>query len=93
MKGIYLLLGSNLGDSLNTLALASKSIETYIGPILRSSSVYRSAPWGYEHQPDFLNQALQVKANMDAFKLLDKIHKIEELLGRKRKEKWHARAD
>lgn len=91
MKGIYLLLGSNLGDSSALLGKAKHEIRDNIGKIVKSSSVYRTKAWGIENQPDFLNQVIEVESDLTAAKLLQKINEIEELMGRVRYIKWHSR--
>ena len=59
MKGIYLLLGSNLGDRQSLLLSAIKHIEERIGKIVQASSIYSTKAWGMEDQPDFLNQVIE----------------------------------
>ena len=91
MKGIYLLLGSNLGDSSNILSTASKRIEASIGTITKRSSVYQSKAWGVEDQPDFLNQVIEIESSLSPEEILKHINQIEDHLGRVRKQKWHSR--
>ena len=59
-KVVYLLLGSNLGDRLGVLALASDHIGERIGSVFHASGLYETAPWGVTDQPSFLNQVLAV---------------------------------
>ncbi len=91
MKGVYLLLGSNLGDSQGILMMAERHIENGIGQIVNASSLYRTKAWGIENQPDFLNQVLEVDTLLDPVSLLQCILDIEKLLGRVRYKKWHSR--
>lgn len=91
MKGVYLLLGSNLGDSRAMLTKAAKHIENRIGAIIKTSSLYRTKAWGIENQPDFLNQVLEVDTLLDPELLLQCISDIERLLGRIRYQKWQSR--
>ena len=91
MNGIYLLLGSNLGDSASMLSRAIEEIRKHIGAIVQTSSVYKTKAWGIEDQPDFLNQALEIDSDLNPQVLLGKINEIEQLLGRIRYEKWHER--
>ncbi len=91
MKGIYLLLGSNLGDNRNLLEKAKVEISNDIGEIVMSSSVYRTKAWGIENQADFLNQVVEVESDLRATIILQNINKIEEKLGRVRYIKWHSR--
>lgn len=88
--GIYLLLGSNLGDKLANLINASKQIAE-IASIEKSSSVYETAAWGKTDQPSFYNVILKICTNLEPEYLLSKLLSIEENLGRVREEKWGAR--
>ena len=91
MKGIYLLLGSNLGDSSKILRDASKRIEASIGKITKFSSVYQTKAWGVEDQPDFLNQVIEIDSSLSPKEILKQINQIEEQMGRIRIKKWHSR--
>ena len=91
MKGIYLLLGSNLGDRLSILARSRQLIEEHIGVIVNASSIYLTKAWGIEDQPDFLNQVVEVSTTLAPTELLLVINKIEIDLGRKRYVKWGSR--
>ncbi|MCK5467522.1 MAG: 2-amino-4-hydroxy-6-hydroxymethyldihydropteridine diphosphokinase [Cyclobacteriaceae bacterium] len=91
MKGIYLLLGSNLGNSREILKKAIGEIENDIGEIVKSSSVYKTKAWGIEDQPDFLNQVVEIESSHSPQIILKRANKIEEKLGRVRRIKWHSR--
>jgi 2-amino-4-hydroxy-6-hydroxymethyldihydropteridine diphosphokinase len=91
MAGIFLLLGSNLGDRVLNLREARKRIEATCGPCLQASSVYRTAAWGKTDQPEFLNQALEIKTTLLPDNLLMAIQDIEKAMGRERIEKWGTR--
>lgn len=91
MKGIYLLLGSNLGDSRALLGKAKVEISNNIGKVVNASSVYSTKAWGIENQADFLNQVIEVESDLAAEEILQKINTIEERLGRVRYIKWHSR--
>lgn len=91
MKGIYLLLGSNLGDSLVMLDKAIDLVEEFIGRVINTSSVYSTKAWGIEDQPDFLNQVLEIDSLFEPEKILILVNEIEEKLGRIRYIKWHSR--
>jgi 2-amino-4-hydroxy-6-hydroxymethyldihydropteridine diphosphokinase len=84
MHTIYLLLGSNMGNSHEQLLLAQKNIVADIGKITASSSLYSTAAWGNTDQADFLNQVLVVETNLPAAKLLKSILSIEKNMGRVR---------
>jgi 2-amino-4-hydroxy-6-hydroxymethyldihydropteridine diphosphokinase len=91
MKGVYLLLGSNLGQREKTLQSARQLIEKRCGKIVNTSMIYRSEAWGIENQPDFLNQVVELETDRDATSLLQTILEIEKELGRIRYKKWHER--
>lgn len=91
MKGIYLLLGSNLGDSQAMLKRAVDLIDHRVGKIVNSSSTYATKAWGIEDQPDFLNQVVEIECELLPKSLLLKINDIEKTLGRKRLIKWDSR--
>lgn len=87
MNKAYLLLGGNMDDPKKQLNLAAIHIGRQIGTIAASSSIWQTAAWGKSDQPDFLNQALGVVTNLGPQELLCEILRIEESMGRKRKEK------
>ncbi|MBS0324660.1 MAG: 2-amino-4-hydroxy-6-hydroxymethyldihydropteridine diphosphokinase [Proteobacteria bacterium] len=48
------------------------------------SSFYRTAPIGYENQPDFINAVARLETTLEPSPLLDALQAIEEQHGRKR---------
>ena len=91
MNNIFLLIGSNLGDRKLFLKQAIKHIEHDIAPLVKTSSVYETQSWGKTDAPDYLNQVLMLQTLLPAQVVLQKILAIENLLGRKREEKWGSR--
>jgi 2-amino-4-hydroxy-6-hydroxymethyldihydropteridine diphosphokinase len=91
MNNIFLLLGSNLGNRKEFLQQAVEQIEAQIAPLIHASSVYETQSWGKTDEPDYLNQVLELKSVLPAREILRKILAIENLLGRKREEKWGSR--
>ena len=87
MNTIYLLLGSNIGDAVAHLSSAKKYIEKEIGAIIKFSGIYKTAAWGNENQPDFLNQILIVHTRFTAQQTITKILSIEKEIGRMRSKK------
>ncbi len=81
----YLSLGSNLGNQLDHLQKALYLIAQHIGRIAKVSSVYKTKSWGFESD-DFLNTCIKVSTHLSPEKLLDKVLKIENDLGRTRNE-------
>ena len=88
---LYLLLGSNLGNSRKLLEEAIDNIGDYIGEIMQSSNLYETAPWGNSEQPAFLNQVVRIKSTLPPKEMLTKIQLIETKMGRVRHEKWGER--
>ncbi|NMM50204.1 2-amino-4-hydroxy-6-hydroxymethyldihydropteridine diphosphokinase [Marinigracilibium pacificum] len=91
MKGIYLLLGTNMGDRQSNLKTAAEKIEDQIGKILNYSSIYETAAWGKTDQPDFYNTVLEIEADISPMDLINKCLEIEKEMGRIRIEKWAER--
>jgi len=90
-KIVYLLLGSNLGDSRAVIEEAIGQIDATVGDVAARSAYYETAAWGNEDQPSFLNVAIAVKTTKLPHEVLEKVLGIEEALGRVRKDKWGAR--
>ena len=88
---LYLLLGANLGDRLQSFNQAKDIIQTRVGLVVLASSVYETAPWGVLDQPSFLNQVLVIETELSPDEVLDNILKIEQELGRVRDQRWGAR--
>jgi len=89
--GIYLLLGSNLGDRRKKISAAGELISQLVGKIIKYSGIYESAAWGKISQPAFLNQVVEVSTKLTPYNLLTTLHQIENNLGRVRREKWAER--
>jgi 2-amino-4-hydroxy-6-hydroxymethyldihydropteridine diphosphokinase len=87
----YLLIGGNEGDRAAQLATARENIALAAGVLLRSSSIYETAPWGKSGQPDFFNQALELETPLEAPALMKVLLEIEEKMGRRRLEKYGSR--
>ena len=78
---IYIALGTNLGDREANLANARESLPSEV-KVVQASSIYVTPPWGYEDQPDFLNQVLETRSTLEPLPLLAKLKSIEEQMGR-----------
>lgn len=78
---IFLSLGSNLGDRLNNLQDAIRSLPPNVQP-LSQSRIYETDPWGYVDQPAFLNLVIKASTELSPKKLLAFIKKMEVVLGR-----------
>ncbi|HAN00760.1 MAG TPA: 2-amino-4-hydroxy-6-hydroxymethyldihydropteridine diphosphokinase [Marinilabiliales bacterium] len=83
-EGIYLGLGSNLGDKWQLLKQSKELVSKEVGFIVAESSVYETAPWGFESENLFLNQVLCIQTHLTPNEMLEKLLQIEIELGRKR---------
>ena len=83
MSLVYIALGSNLGDRAANLAKAREMLADDI-QVLKRSSIYRTAPWGYSEQDDFYNQVLEAETDLSPMRLLGRLKRIEKRMGRKK---------
>ncbi len=84
MNTAYLLLGGNMGDRLHVIAKAVSLIHASCGNVVEKSSLFESAPWGFEDTKQFINQVIKIEVTMSAEDLLQNLLNIELLLGRVR---------
>lgn len=87
MNRVYLLLGSNIGNSRAWIGKAKNLIGRMIGPVLRESAMYQTAAWGETRQADFLNQVIVIESELAPAELMDNLLRIEAKLGRIRTKK------
>jgi len=87
MNSTYLLIGGNLGNRIENLAMARSLIENELGKIIKASSIYETVAWGITKQPDFLNQVLLIKTKFPPEKMMQLILSIENKMGRVRTQK------
>ena len=55
------------------------------------SSLYQTPAIGPGNQPDYINAAAKIEADLGAYELLDVLQSIENQQGRIRKQRWGAR--
>lgn len=80
---IFLGLGTNLGERETNLQEAKDALSPQV-KALRESPIYVTPPWGYEDQPDFLNQVIEVRTRLEPPALLRCLKSIELALGREK---------
>jgi 2-amino-4-hydroxy-6-hydroxymethyldihydropteridine diphosphokinase len=84
----YVALGANLGDPVATVRAAIEALRHMAGTrFVAASSLYRTAPVGLHHQPDFINAVAMLeveRAVLPAPSLLDRLFAIEADFGRVR---------
>lgn len=88
---IYIGLGSNTGQREDYLWQAIREMENEEIMVINQSSLYESEAWGYEDQPAFLNQVVEVSTLLSPEHLLHRLKSIEKKLGRQKRERWHER--
>ncbi len=85
---VVLSLGSNLGDSAETLQRAVDLLaDTPDLMLVEVSPVYETTPWGdVPEQPNFLNMIVIAESTLEPLTILDRTRAIEEAFGRERTE-------
>lgn len=85
MPQAFIAIGSNLQEPRLQVAHAFELIaglpHTRLG---RRSSLYRTAPLGYDDQPDFINAVAEVETDLEPLKLLRELLALESIQGRER---------
>ena len=86
-------LGANLGDVVETLALARAEIAALDGVTVTGESpmVVTDPVGGPEGQPEYLNQVVEVSTTLSPAALLERLQRIELEHGRTREVRWGAR--
>ena len=85
MTVAYVGIGSNLDDPVRHVRRAFDELDRLPHTrLVKKSSLYRSAPLGYEKQPDFINAVAQLETGLPAERLLAELQEIEARHGRKR---------
>lgn len=81
----FIALGANLGDPVATVKAAILALRRLPQTeFITASSLYRTAPVGLKHQPDFINAVVELVAVSPAPTLLESLFAIEERFGRLR---------
>jgi len=91
IDGVYLLIGTNLGNRMQNLRMAVRKISEQGEVIKCVSSVYETAAWGETNQPDFYNIALELESARSPLDLLKLLQTIEAEMGRIRIRRWEER--
>lgn len=83
-NGIFVSLGSNLGERKDNLAKAKSLMKEAGLGISQQSSIYETEPWGDKKQPSYLNQVVQIATTLEPEKLMGVLLDIEQKMGRTR---------
>ncbi len=84
MEKVFISLGGNVGNVRNNFDKAITEITKNIGAVIKQSSLYKTAPWGYKNQNDFLNQLICVQTSLTPQEVLKNLLSIETGMGRNR---------
>lgn len=90
IKKLILHIGSNKGKRFENLQKSLEYIEENIGSIVNTSKVYETEPWGFESDTMFLNQVVVVETKLQPMQVLERIKKIEKLMGRDSSDKRYS---
>lgn len=83
-ESVILLLGSNDEAAAEIVAKALDIIELTVGHRVCLSAEYRSEAYGFSSEREFINRAVEIRTEYDAYEVLRRINLIEALLGRDR---------
>jgi len=85
-------LGSNLDDPRKKITSAINEINNHPSiTVLKTSSLYKTKPFGPIKQDDFINAVIQVETTLEPIELLHTLQEIENDHKRVRDERWGPR--
>jgi 2-amino-4-hydroxy-6-hydroxymethyldihydropteridine diphosphokinase len=88
----YIGIGTNLGDKKNNIRKALNLINSDTDcNILKSSSLYETLPYGFEHESNFYNAVVKLETKYPLYDFFNLLKNIEKKLGRKKTVRWDAR--
>ncbi|MCH8325119.1 MAG: 2-amino-4-hydroxy-6-hydroxymethyldihydropteridine diphosphokinase [Bacteroidetes bacterium] len=89
---VYIGIGTNKGDKLENINTAISLIDRipFTG-LLSQSSIYKTKPFGYLEQDNFLNLVIKIKTGLSIKHLFKELQSIESKLGRVKTIKWGPR--
>lgn len=92
---ILVALGSNRngpwGNPHETVSRALQMLNTSGLRLKRSSRLLQSSPFGRTDQPVFVNAVAQIETSLGPVELMQKLHHIERMAGRRRTLRWGPR--
>ena len=85
MHQAFIALGSNLQDPQAQVERALQTIaNTPNIKLIKASSLFKTAPIGYDNQPDFINAVAEIETDLSPLELLHSLLEIETQHGRER---------
>jgi 2-amino-4-hydroxy-6-hydroxymethyldihydropteridine diphosphokinase len=92
MERVFLGLGSNLGDRVDTIRKVQEMVSSIPGvTLVSSSSLYETEPVGISDQPMFVNAVLEIETDLSPKELFLKLKDIEAKMGRRKTVRWGPR--
>lgn len=91
MESVVLLFGSNDSEASAIISRAMDVVALAVGDEVCRSAEYRSEPYGFSSDREFINRAMEIAVRVDAYEVLRRINLIESLFGRDRAEEQQAR--
>ncbi len=89
---VYISIGSNVGDRLETLLNALLQIHRHESARIDNvSNIYETEPVGFKAQADFLNGVAKISTHLTPIELLLFVQRVEHNLGRTRDIRWGPR--
>lgn len=79
---IFIGLGGNLGNPKESFSKAMKLLSDSGCTLIQKSSLYRTKPYGFSDQPDFLNAVVEIRTIQSPVDLLQTLQRIEGELGK-----------
>lgn len=83
-QSVVLLLGSNDIEAQEIVSKAITIIDITVGKVIKTSQSHRSKAYGFTSEREFVNEAVEITTELNAYEVLRRINLIEALLGRDR---------
>src|SRR3954466_76220 len=90
MHNAYLGIGTNIEPRLERMNQAIHAIGS-LEKIVKQSSFYETAPFGFTEQGNFLNAVVHVQTELTLNELHRELQSLEKELGRTKRQRWHER--
>jgi 2-amino-4-hydroxy-6-hydroxymethyldihydropteridine diphosphokinase len=84
---VYLGLGANIGNREENINKAIDMLDERVGKVSKRSSFFKSKPWGFCSDNDFINVCVLCLSALSPHKILYATQQIERILGRNEKSK------
>lgn len=89
---IFVGVGSNLDRPRQQVDAATQQLARLDGTsLVARSSLYETAAWGCQDQPDFINAVIELRSDATPIALLGRLQALEQRAGRVRDKRWGPR--